>query len=726
MPSSSREEPFQLRGTTGRRLWIICILLVFATVTTGIAVIWQLRQSALARADRELTNLGTVLAEQTSRTIQSIDLVLKEVQSHIATLDPRSPEGLRAKLQGPEVGQYLAGRLLGVPQAEAITLIDANGRLLNWSRDQPVEELDETGRDYFNWLRDHDDSDAFIGIPVAGRVSGKRTMFIARRIDSPDGVFLGVVAGSIDTQSLEGFYGTIGMLPGESVTLLRRDGFIIARYPATPHEIDGPLPVGSPWFARVADGGGSYRSTGHRSGMPRIITVHPLRDYKLVVDVNMTGEAALSGWYRQAAAIALASIGIAAGLAVLFSVIIAQFRRQEEQNARLAQGKAALRASERKLKAYAEMSSDWFWEQDADLRFALDANIPFTSLPTDVGKTRWELADPAMDPHRWEAHKADLEARRPFRDFRWERIRVDGRRRHMSTSGDPIFDEAGVFQGYHGTGRDITADVENAEALRLAKERAEAANLAKSEFLRNMSHELRTPLHAIIGFSELIHDQSGGPIGKNYVEWAGEILNSGRHLLELINDVLDLSRIETNRYDPADSNVDLAAVVRACRGLLRLQSEANQVRVDCEISDTVVLADRRAVKQILLNLMANAVKFTPAGGVVTISAQSAQDGGLDVVVADTGIGIDPAAVATLCEPFTQADASIRRKYGGTGLGLAISRKLAAMHDGTLTIQSALGEGTTVRVSFPARRVLSRPQSRVLLPDRTPVALRAEP
>ncbi len=277
------------RGATaaGRRLWLIYSLLVVAILAGGLGVIWQLRSHAIADTQRELTNLGTVLAEQTTRTVQSVDLVLQEVQAHVATFHPTSPEAFRTQFAGEPAREYLAGLLRNLPQAETITMVDANGMLLNWSRDRPVEQLDNSLRDYFVWLRDHDETGAFIGRPVAGRVSGKQILFVARRINGPDGTFLGVVVGLIDTKYLEGFYGTISMVPGESVTVLRRDGFMIARYPEISKPANPQMPAESPWFNRVANGGGSYLTPGYFSGTPSIITVHPLRDYGLVVDVNM-------------------------------------------------------------------------------------------------------------------------------------------------------------------------------------------------------------------------------------------------------------------------------------------------------------------------------------------------------------------------------------------------------------------------------------------------------
>ena len=234
----------------------------------------------------------------------------------------------------------------------------------------------------------------------------------------------------------------------------------------------------------------------------------------------------------------------------------------------------------------------------------------------------------------------------------------------------------------------------------------ETASRAKSEFLANMSHELRTPLNAIIGFSELIRDQPFGQIGANYVEYATEINTAGHHLLDMINDVLDLSKIEAGRYDLANEIVELGMVVRSCIGMLRPRANEGGVRIENRLDGNriAVRGDARALKQIVLNLLSNAVKFTPQGGVASLHIEHS-DEVLALVVTDTGIGIDAAALESLGQPFMQADASIGRKFGGSGLGLAISRKLLTLHGGALTIESEPGHGTTVRAMLPRDRIV---------------------
>jgi len=241
-----------------------------------------------------------------------------------------------------------------------------------------------------------------------------------------------------------------------------------------------------------------------------------------------------------------------------------------------------------------------------------------------------------------------------------------------------------------------------------AKEKAELANRAKSEFLANMSHELRTPLNAIIGFSELLRSEALGRIGiESYREYAVAIHESGVHLLDIINDILDLSKVEAGTIDLHEEAVDLAPIAAACFRIVKERAAAAEVTlVDALPRDLPPLrGDERLLKQILLNLVSNGTKFTPPGGRVTLSAALRDDGGVDLVVADTGIGIAEADIARALTPFVQIDSSLSRKYSGTGLGLPLTRSLVELHGGRLEIESRVGAGTTVRIRLPAERTL---------------------
>jgi len=239
-----------------------------------------------------------------------------------------------------------------------------------------------------------------------------------------------------------------------------------------------------------------------------------------------------------------------------------------------------------------------------------------------------------------------------------------------------------------------------------AKHVAEAAVEAKSRFLANMSHELRTPLNAVLGFADLLKANLYGPLNKRQTEYVAHIQGSGRHLLELINDVLDVSRLDLNAYELKPRPLDLVEAVAA--GVRTLSVAAAQKGVQMRVAMPehlpTVEADERALKQVLLNLLSNAVKFTPGGGSVEIAAALRDDGSVAVIVTDTGIGIAANDIARLFQPFQQADNVRRGNSEGTGLGLAISRRLMEKHEGTLDLESEPGKGTRAIAVFPKSRV----------------------
>jgi signal transduction histidine kinase len=241
-----------------------------------------------------------------------------------------------------------------------------------------------------------------------------------------------------------------------------------------------------------------------------------------------------------------------------------------------------------------------------------------------------------------------------------------------------------------------------------AKEKAELASRAKSEFLANMSHELRTPLNAIIGFSELLRTEAMGPIGNaNYRDYARAVHESGVHLLDIINDILDLSKIEAGTVELREEIIELGRVGAGCLRIVNERAVTGRIELIDAIAPNLppLRADERLTKQILLNLLSNATKFTPEGGRVTLSASVGVDGGIELTVADTGIGIAEQDIERALTPFVQIDSALNRKYPGTGLGLPLTRSLAELHGGSLAIRSAPGEGTTVTIRFPPERMV---------------------
>ena len=233
------------------------------------------------------------------------------------------------------------------------------------------------------------------------------------------------------------------------------------------------------------------------------------------------------------------------------------------------------------------------------------------------------------------------------------------------------------------------------------------ADRSKTEFLANMSHELRTPLNAIIGFSEIMRDETFGPMeNKHYKGYSSDINDSGRQLLNIIDDVLELSRAEAGEAVLQESEVALITIVGAIRQLIDMRAREKGIKLEFDIPPDLpaILADSRAVKQILLNLLSNAVKFTPTGGSVNVRAAKKSNGELEISVSDTGCGIPKNQLDMVMRPFHQVEGPLNRSEGGTGLGLPLSASLMTLHGGNMRISSEIDQGTTVYVTFPVERV----------------------
>jgi PAS domain S-box-containing protein len=794
--------------------------------------LWYLREEALADAERQVVKLNLVLSEQTVRATEAIDVVLQATVEKLRAADILAAnEGRWGEPQA--FHEMLKAQFAGMPQIRALFVTDYAGRMIHDSRQVPAPALDLTDRRYFQVHRDSPGAGLFIGEPLRGRIDGLFGFQVSRRYEDPFGGFAGVAVATVEPRYFIELYKSIDLGEGSTITLIRRDGTVLTRHPYVDTVIGSSM-ARSTGFSTVLPHSqtGTFRQQdGVRPN--RISSLRALERFPLVLYVSMAEKVALAGWYRQAL---IFGGGAAAGLAtflILLTLLASTFSRQEKLTHQLS-------ASEQRFRDVAESASDWIWEMGPDLRFTWfsDRLVSSTGIrPQDVlGRSRMDVTGDQLDDPAWKTHLQMLRDRLPFRGFIYAHKRFDGAIRWLRVSGMPVYDEAGRFQGYRGTGTDITAEYHAEERARLAQERlqaaveflpdgfvlydsedrlvlcneryrklhaqtkdalkrgarfediirasyasgeqdagggdveaairqrielhrqagnpfelisrsrviriaerrtsdggtvglhaditdlkrrevalmdakqqADAANRAKSEFLANMSHELRTPLNAIIGFAEAIERKLFGETSPRYHDYAADIRRSGEHLLAVISDILDMSKIESGKYEFHEETVSLPDTVSACMLMVRHIAEERGVVLALPSFglDIWLRADRRAVTQVTLNLLSNAVKFSDRGGRVGVEL-ALDNESVRLSIKDSGIGIEPEAMPGLFEPFSRGSASTAHKTDGTGLGLAISRKLMERHGGRLEIQSTPGKGTTAIAIFPAERLASRP------------------
>ncbi|HTP84707.1 MAG TPA: ATP-binding protein [Alphaproteobacteria bacterium] len=566
-----------------RRGLAVLAVLILTLLWGGLALyLGHDKAQTLDNANRQGENLSRAFAEHITSILRSFDQTLRAMVYDYAQDADRFDAATALEKHG-----VLRDATIQV------AFIDQDGDLVSSNIATPNEGVNLKDREHFKVHVARDTGAMFVSTPVIGRVSGRWSIQLTRRVNNPDGSFAGIMLISLDPEYLAKFYESIDIGPNGGIAVVGLDGIVRARATGS-----GVLDIGqdlskSALLRNAARSpNGRFEGEGLIDHADRLFNYHTIAGYPMIVNVG------------------LARVDVLANYVLRRNLMIA----------------AALTVS--------------------------------LVLMAAAGMLM---------------HQAGLQTQTET-----------------------------ALRRYH------------AELIESRNE-ADAANRAKSEFLANMSHELRTPLNAIIGFSDFMASGGLGPAGSpKYLEYARDINSSGRHLLDMISEVLDMSKIEAGQYELVLEDVDLSETVEFCVRLVAGRATAGQISLVNLVGTELpkVRADARALRQILLNLLSNAVKFTPAGGRVTVSATAAGPHDIRLTVSDTGVGISADDLKRVGEPFRQLGRTLTKPQEGTGLGLAITKRLAEMHGGKLEFESAPGRGTAVLVTLPAVRPVERRASAI--------------
>lgn len=366
-----------------------------------------------------------------------------------------------------------------------------------------------------------------------------------------------------------------------------------------------------------------------------------------------------------------------------------------------------LLASERRASDFAEVASDWFWEMDADLKYtSISGNfegITGYDINKVIGTKRWNFLGEGEEIKKWDRHKAELEAHLPFRDFEYTAMFEDKAQLQVSISGVPVFDDADQFIGYRGSAKNITARIKNERELEEAKEKAEKANEAKSDFLASMSHELRTPLNAILGFGQMLQFNPKEELTTTQSGYVDNILIGGNHLLNLINEILDLSQIEAEQEIILLEEIVAEQVIEGCIAQILPLAAVRGIKVVNQVEEgsrNLLLTDEMRFKQVMINLLSNAVKYNIDNGTIIVDCRKTKEEFLHISITDTGIGIAEKDHAKIFNIFQRLGGHSDVAREGHGIGLTICKHLTERLGGRIDFESKKDKGTVFWFELP--------------------------
>ncbi|HEV2677660.1 MAG TPA: ATP-binding protein [Aliidongia sp.] len=704
-----------LAGRLSLQLSVVALVVFVCLSLIGIEAfsIANARSGALEHGAENTRNLVGAIAQHAEDTIRTTDAVLVGLVNRIETdgTGPAALDGLR---------KVIMSEVDLLPQLKALGALDEHGAAIVTSLPVPVA-ANYADRDYFIFHQTHTDDAIHIGRPVQSKTKAEWVIPVTRRINHPDGSFAGVVLATVDMSYFQRFYDTFGIGDHGAILVASVEGTLLARRPFEVANIGRSMLQGTifnQYLPHAPSGFAEMRSVA--DGVERLTSYRRTEAYPLVVAVALAKDEVLAGWradawrhgfgvallvaalvilgFRLSRQIALrtamqleAEAAMAAATTTAAALLESQLRLQSIlDHAPVA---ISLKDREHRYVVLNRQYEEWFgFTQEQLIGHRLSERHPGRELAIQIEAIEDQVLSTGTTQVT-EVQEADM----------------GGSPRWFLITKFPVRDRAGAIVGLGTFNIDISARHRAEQALQEAKDVAEEANRAKSDFLASMSHEIRTPMNGIIGFVDLLLDT---PLAQEQRYRATLIKDSAKSLLAILNDILDISKIEAGKLELESIPMNVASVVDGALSIVRTEALAKGLSLSSDLPPDLpawILGDPARLRQILLNLLSNAVKFTKSGGIdIMVSAEwgAAGERQLRFAVTDTGSGIAAERHHLLFQNFSQVDRSITRRFGGTGLGLAISKRLVKAMCGEIGVESELGTGSTFWFTIALRAAQS--------------------
>ena len=695
-------------------MMVLCAVLVSAYGASMYTSVHRAYQQTMDDETATLESIARSSEVGTNRTIFAIDASLLGVERMLEAMLPQTP------LDAPQVKTLLNQFNDQTLVVRDILILDTAGRLLNKAGWSNAPDQDYSREPFFTAHQAGGLPSLFISRPTRSRATGGWSVMMSRPLLRHDAV-IGVIAAEVPISVFTEFYNSVVANGGVSVKLLTDDGVLIATEPHREELIGRTLPDGPMVLAAAGNRRfGVITDAATDPADPQLLAFAHIAARPMIVIASRGRTEVLAQWRAECLSSVVAFCLFAAMAACLTWLMVRAIERQQNAAAKLRAGEERLQRQSDLLQSTLENMGEGLSVFDGAGRLvAWNAKfVELLDLPLALSSETNLREILECQARRGDfgsiEQLGDVEARvaRFFQEIPLVRER-------LTNSGKALLIRRRAMPG--GAVVSLYSDITERKATETkmahAWAQAELANRAKTDFLANMSHELRTPLNAIIGFSEILGGEHLGPLkNPRYLEYANDIHSSGLHLLSIINDVLDMSKIEAGKLDILEEDIEVRELLAASVRMVRERARKQDVEVVCAVDgpDNVIFADDRAMKQCLLNLLSNAIKFSENGGRVTVEALVDSESRTVIAVADEGIGMTPEELERALQPFGQAHAATTRTYGGTGLGLPITQGLVEAHGGVMSITSAPGKGTRVSIILPPERTRSGVVGKVAL------------